>query len=176
MPEQPLTDELPTIEFPSSRKLKASSWRIHQKIGYGYFLVIGIGFFGSLTGFLVANLYRGQEIRDFQRAQTQTQLLTRYQKAVAVAQLNSANLAAVIQDPQRLRKKKNAFFRHIEMAEELQPKIINFIDRYSWDLVTSQVNLRNGQKNNKKDFKSHTSCPLSSQGGGGIVSGSGGEF
>ena len=108
MPEQSLTDELPTIEFPSSRKLKASSWRIHQKIGYGYFLAIGIGFFGSLTGFLVANLYRGQEIRDFQRAQTQTQLLTRYQKAVAVAQLNSANLAAVIQYPQRLRKKKNA--------------------------------------------------------------------
>ena len=105
MPEQSLTDELPTIEFPSSRKLKASSWRIHQKNGYGYFLAIGIGFFGSLTGFLVANLYRGQEIRDFQRAQAQTQLLTGYQKAVAGAQLNSANLAAVIQDPERLRIK-----------------------------------------------------------------------
>ncbi|NRB09417.1 MAG: HAMP domain-containing protein [Richelia sp.] len=157
MPEQPLTDELPTIEFPSSRKLKASSWRIHQKIGYGYFLAIGIGFFGSLTGFLVANLYRGQEIRDFQRAQTQTQLLTRYQKAVAVAQLNSANLAAVIQYPQRLRKKKNAFFRHIEMAEELQPKIINFIDRYSWDLVTSQVNLRNLLEDYDKNLAGYVS-------------------
>ena len=44
--EKPSTDELPTIEFPSRGKLKASSWRIHQKIGYGYFVAIGIGFFG----------------------------------------------------------------------------------------------------------------------------------
>jgi hypothetical protein len=59
--EQPSTDdELPTIEFPSRGKLKASSWRIHQKIGYGYFLAIGIGFFGSLTGLFIANYYRGR--------------------------------------------------------------------------------------------------------------------
>lgn len=106
--EQLLTDELPTIEFPSSRKLKASSWRIHQKIGYGYFLAIGIGFFGSLTGFVSANFYRGRETREFYRAQTQTQLLTNYQNAVAGAQLQSANLAAALSDPARLTDKKRS--------------------------------------------------------------------
>ncbi|HAE06324.1 sensor histidine kinase [Richelia intracellularis] len=157
MLENTSTDEFPTIEFPSSRKLKASSWRIHQKIGYGYFLAIGIGFFGSLTGFLVANLYRGQEIRDFQRAQTQTQLLTSYQKAIAGVQLHSSNLASVIKYPDRLQKKKNAFFHHIEMAEQLQPKLIQFIDHYSWDLVTSQLDLRNLLEDYDQNLESYFS-------------------
>ncbi|PMB20399.1 two-component sensor histidine kinase, partial [Fischerella thermalis CCMEE 5318] len=80
-------DELPTIEFPSRGKLKASSWRIHQKIGYGYFLAIGIGFFGSLAGLFVANFYRGQQIRELDHAHYQTQMLVNYKDAIADAQI-----------------------------------------------------------------------------------------
>ena len=140
--EQPSTDELPTIEFPSSRKLKASSWRIHQKIGYGYFLAIGIGFFGSLTGFVSANFYRGREIREFHRAQTQTQLLTSYQDAVAGAQLQSANLAAALSDPARLTAKKQKFLQHINKAKELQPSIAKFVNRYPQDLAANEETLK----------------------------------
>ncbi|MDJ0677622.1 MAG: ATP-binding protein [Calothrix sp. MO_167.B42] len=140
--EQPSTDELPTIEFPSSRKLKASSWRIHQKIGYGYFLAIGIGFFGSLTGFVSANFYRGREIREFYRAQTQTQLLTSYQNAVAGAQLQSANLAAALSNPARLAAKKQKFLQYINKAKELQPSIAKFVNRYPRDLAANQETLK----------------------------------
>jgi len=141
--EQPSTDELPTIEFPSSRKLKASSWRIHQKIGYGYFLAIGIGFFGSLTGFVSANFYRGREIREFHRAQTQTQLLTSYQDAVTGAQLQSANLAAALSDPTRLAAKKKKFLQYIHKAKELQPSIAKFVNRYPQDLAANEETLKN---------------------------------
>jgi hypothetical protein len=93
-------DELPTIEFPSRGKLKASSWRIHQKIGYGYFVAIGIGFFGSLTGLVLASYYRGREVRQFHQANEQAQLLNSYKDAIFETQLHSFNLVAVLENTQ----------------------------------------------------------------------------
>ncbi|OUL27193.1 two-component sensor histidine kinase [Nostoc sp. RF31YmG] len=127
--EEPSTDELPTIEFPSRGKLKASSWRIHQKIGYGYFVAIGIGFFGSLTGLVIANYYRGREIKQLNQAHEQGQLLTNYKDAVIGAQLYSSNLVSVLEDPKRLQTKKTEFLRSVEKAKQLESEITNFIDK-----------------------------------------------
>lgn len=126
--EEPSTDELPTIEFPSRGKLKASSWRIHQKIGYGYFVAIGIGFFGSLTGLVIANYYRGREVRQFNQAYQQGQLLSNYKDAVVGAQLHSSNLVAVLENSQQLQSKKADFLKNVEKAKELESKIAGFID------------------------------------------------
>jgi signal transduction histidine kinase len=126
--EEPSTDELPTIEFPSRGKLKASSWRIHQKIGYGYFVAIGIGFFGSLTGLVIANYYRGREVRQFNQAYQQGQLLSNYKDAVVGAQLHSSNLVAVLEDSHQLQSKKADFLNNVKKAEELESKIGGFID------------------------------------------------
>ncbi|MEH2015745.1 sensor histidine kinase [Nostoc sp.] len=126
--EEPSTDELPTIEFPSRGKLKASSWRIHQKIGYGYFVAIGIGFFGSLTGLVIANYYRGREVRQFNQAYQQGQLLSNYKDAVVGAQLHSSNLVAVLENSQQLQSKKADFLKNVEKAKQLESKIAGFID------------------------------------------------
>ncbi|MBD2251209.1 sensor histidine kinase [Nostoc parmelioides] len=136
------TDELPTIEFPSRGKLKASSWRIHQKIGYGYFVAIGIGFFGSLTGLVIANYYRGKEIREFNQAQEQRQLLTDYKNAVMGAQLHSSNIVAFLEDPQRLPMKKGDFLRDVKKAEAGEQKIAKFIEGRPKDLAATSVNLK----------------------------------
>ncbi|OCQ91268.1 two-component sensor histidine kinase [Nostoc sp. MBR 210] len=136
------SEELPTIEFPSSGKLKASSWRIHQKIGYGYFVAIGIGFFGSLTGLVIANYYRGREIRQFNQAQEQRQLLTNYKNAVVGAQLHSSNLVAVLEDSQQLLTKKTEFLRDVNKAEDLEQKIDNFIERKPMQLAATSANLQ----------------------------------
>ncbi|ABA22969.1 Periplasmic Sensor Signal Transduction Histidine Kinase [Trichormus variabilis ATCC 29413] len=136
------TDELPTIEFPSRGKLKASSWRIHQKIGYGYFVAIGIGFFGSLTGLVIANYYRGKEIREFNQAQEQRQLLTDYKNAVIGAQLHSSNIVAFLEDPQRLPMKKADFLRDVKKAEAGEQKIAKFIEGRPKDLAATSVNLK----------------------------------
>lgn len=125
--EKPSTDELPTIEFPSRGKLKASSWRIHQKIGYGYFLAIGIGFFGSLTGLVIANLYRGQEISQLRQAYVQSQLLANYKDAVIGAQLHSYKLPANVGDLQQLRTEKNEFLANVEKAQKSQEEIAKYI-------------------------------------------------
>jgi signal transduction histidine kinase len=140
--QEPSTDELPTIEFPSSGKLKASSWRIHQKIGYGYFVAIGIGFFGSLTGLVIANYYRGREIRQFNQAQEQRQLLTNYKDAVVGAQLHSFHLVAVLEDSQKLATKKNEFLTSVNKANKLEEEIDNFIERKPIRLAAASANLQ----------------------------------
>ncbi|GAX43074.1 integral membrane sensor signal transduction histidine kinase HepK [Tolypothrix sp. NIES-4075] len=135
-------DELPTIEFPSRGKLKASSWRIHQKIGYGYFLAIGIGFFGSLTGLVIANYYRGQGIIQLNQAHHQGQLLSDYQDAVVGAQLYSSNLVAVVGEKERLDATNNKFLESVGKAKKLKPEILNFIESKPKKLASRQESLQ----------------------------------
>ncbi len=125
--EKSSTDELPTIEFPSRGKLKASSWRIHQKIGYGYFLAIGIGFFGSLTGLIIANFYRGQEINQLKQAYEQSELLANYKDGVIGAQLHSYKLPAAIEEAQQFRIQKNKFLENVEKAQKAQASIAKYL-------------------------------------------------
>lgn len=138
----PSTDELPTIEFPSRGKLKASSWRIHQKIGYGYFLAIGIGFFGSLAGLFVANFYRGQQIRELDHAHYQTQMLVNYKDAIADAQIQSTSLPAVVEDPEKLAYRRNNFLENIEKTKKIENQIMAFLESKPKNLATSEASLQ----------------------------------
>ncbi|MGB6299600.1 MAG: histidine kinase dimerization/phospho-acceptor domain-containing protein, partial [Rivularia sp. (in: cyanobacteria)] len=123
-----LNDELPTLEFPSSGKLKASSKRIHQKIGYGYFVAIGIGFLGSLVGLVIANYYRAREIRQFKHAQHQTQMLADYKDALIEVQLHGYSLAAVAKLPQKLSAEKAQFDRSIREVQDVEAEIAKFLN------------------------------------------------
>ncbi len=153
--EEPSTDELPTIEFPSRGKLKASSWRIHQKIGYGYFVAIGIGFFGSLTGLVIANYYRGREVRQFNQAYEQGQLLSNYKDAVVGAQLHSSNLVAVLENSQQLESKKADFLKNVEKAKQLEIKIADFIDSKPKRLAATSSTLQTLLLDYKTNLKSY---------------------
>lgn len=153
--EEPSTDELPTIEFPSSGKLKASSLRIHQKIGYGYFLAIGIGFFGSLTGLVIANYYRGREIKQLNQAHEQGQLLTNYKDAVIGAQLYSSSLVAVLDDSQQLQTKKAKFLNSVEKSKKLDQQITNFIGSKPKKLAATSSTLQNLLQNYGINLKAY---------------------
>jgi len=139
--EEPSIDELPTIEFPSRGKLKASSWRIHQKIGYGYFVAIGIGFFGSLTGLVVANFYRGRTVTQLYKVHQQAQLLTNYKDAVIGAQLHGSSLTAALPDLQRLQTKKAEFLNSVEKAKTLEKNITDFINTKPKNLAATSASL-----------------------------------
>ena len=153
--EEPSTDELPTIEFPSRGKLKASSWRIHQKIGYGYFVAIGIGFFGSLTGLVIANYYRGREVRQFNQAYEQGQLLSNYKDTVVGAQLHSSNLVAVLENTQQLQTKKADFLKNVEKAKQLESKIAGFIDSKPKRLAATSSTLQTLLLDYKTNLKAY---------------------
>jgi signal transduction histidine kinase len=141
--EEPSTDELPTIEFPERGKLKASSWRIHQKIGYGYFLAIGIGFFGSITGLVSANYYRGHRVRQLSNAREQVRLLTSYKDAVFEAQLYSSNFAAVVPDSEQLAGKKAIFLKNVDETKSLEQDIAAFVKNSPTTLAASRPTFEN---------------------------------
>ena len=142
-PEETKTDELPTIEFPSPGKLKAGSWHIHRKIGYGYLVAIAIGFFGSLTGLVLANYYRGREIRQLNQANEQKELLSQYQDAIIGAQLYSSDLVALLEDSQKLKDKKTEFLNSVTKAQKIEKNIAGFIDSRPKRLAATSATLEN---------------------------------
>ncbi|BAZ79319.1 integral membrane sensor signal transduction histidine kinase HepK [Sphaerospermopsis kisseleviana NIES-73] len=151
--QEPKIDELPTIEFPSRGKLKASSWRIHQKIGYGYFVAIGIGFFGSLTGLVLANYYRGREVRQFHQAKQQEQLLNNYKNAIFEAQLHSANLVAVLENTQKRTQKKDELLTSFAEAQKLDTNISAYISSKPETLAANSNTLQTLLSDYSSNFK-----------------------
>ncbi|NJM21061.1 MAG: HAMP domain-containing protein [Richelia sp. RM2_1_2] len=152
----PSNDELPTLEFPSSGKLKASSRRIHQKIGCGYFMAIAIGFFGSLVGLAIANYYRAREIRQFNHAQYQTQMLADYKDALTEAQLHSYSLAALVEEPQKLFRKKAEFSQNIDEIKDVEVKISEFIHSKPGRLAATEATLQALLRDYEINLESYT--------------------
>jgi signal transduction histidine kinase len=140
--QEPKIDELPTIEFPSRGKLKASSWRIHQKIGYGYFVAIGIGFFGSLTGLVLANTYRGREVREFNQANYQEQLLNEYKDAVIESKLHGSNLVGVLNNQKKLEIKEHELRNSFAEAKKLEEKITVYVQSEPQILAANSFTLQ----------------------------------
>ncbi|MCL1470126.1 sensor histidine kinase [Argonema antarcticum] len=120
--------ELPTLEFPSSWKSKVGGWRIRQKIGYGYFVAIGIAFFGSCTGLVMADYYQGQGVEQLADAHVQSQLLSDFKEAVVTAQLQASRIAYVMEDSGRLQTEKARFHDSIAKAKKLRLEIERYIE------------------------------------------------
>jgi signal transduction histidine kinase len=152
----PSNDELPTLEFPSSGKLKASSRRIHQKIGYGYFVAIGIGFFGSLVGLVIANYYRALEIKQFNHAKYQTKMLADYQDALVEVQLHGYSLAAFVEQPLLLSRKKTEFFQSIDQVKEVESRISKFIISKPAKLAATEATLQKLLRDYEINLESYT--------------------
>ncbi|HEY9744428.1 MAG TPA: ATP-binding protein [Coleofasciculaceae cyanobacterium] len=115
-------------KFPSRWNLRSGSWRIHQKIGYGYFLAIGIGSLGSLTGLVIADYYQGQGVEQLNDAHVQARLLGNFKDAVVGAQLHSSHLASVLEDSGQLRSEKAEFLESVARAKKLRLQIERFIE------------------------------------------------
>ncbi|MBD2016466.1 HAMP domain-containing protein [Microcoleus sp. FACHB-53] len=124
---QPLRD-FPVLKFPLLWKPKTSTWRIHQKIGYGYFLAIGIGFFGSLSGMLVADYFQGQGVEQLADAHVQSKLLGDFKDTAITAQLQSSRMACLLQDSRRLQIEKVQFHHSVARAKNLREQIKRYIE------------------------------------------------
>ena len=110
--------------FPS----KIAGWRIHQKIGGGYFLAIGIGFIGSLSGLAIADYYQGKGVTQLNDAHQQAQLLGNFKDAALAAQLQGAQLDSFADNPTQLRSQKAQFAGSVQKAKKLRLDIEKFAD------------------------------------------------
>lgn len=110
--------------FPS----KIARWRIHQKIGGGYFMAIGIGFIGSLSGLAIADYYQGKGVTQLNDAHQQAQLLGNFKDAALAAQLQGAQLDSFADNPTQLRSQKAQFSGSVQKAKKLRLDIEKFAD------------------------------------------------
>ncbi|WP_199330745.1 HAMP domain-containing sensor histidine kinase [Microcoleus sp. FACHB-68] len=126
---QPPPESQP-LKFLQHWETKARSWRIHQKIGYGYFLALGIGLCGSLAGLIVADYFQGQGVEELADAHVQAQLLGNFKDAAILAQLHGSRLAAIVEDEDRLQLEKTRLFESVAKAQKLQLDIESFIQSH----------------------------------------------
>lgn len=117
-----------TQEFIRRCKARVSSWRIHQKIGFGYFLAIGIGFAGSMTGLVVADYFQGKGVEELADAHIQAQLLGNFKDAVVTSQLHASRLATSAPDTNALSSEKSRFLASVARSKQLQQEIERFIE------------------------------------------------
>ncbi|MEG3846616.1 HAMP domain-containing sensor histidine kinase [Microcoleus sp. herbarium19] len=110
--------------FPS----QIAGWRIHQKIGGGYFMAIGIGFIGSLSGLAIADYYQGKGVTQLNDAHLQAQLLGNFKDAALAAQLQGAQLDSFADNPAQLQLQKAQFVGSVQKAKKLRFEIEKFAD------------------------------------------------
>jgi len=101
---------------------------IHQKIGGGYFLAIGIGFIGSLSGLAIADYYQGQGLKQLNDAHIQAQLLGNFKDAALAAQLQGAQLDSFVDNSAKLKLQEEQFVKSIVKAKNLRLRIEEFAD------------------------------------------------
>ncbi len=120
--------EISCLKFRKMLPSKIGGWSIHKKIGGGYFLAIGIGFIGSLSGLVIADYYQGQGLEQFNDAHLQAQLLGNFKNAALAAQLQGAQLDSFVDNPAKLKLKEEQFVKSIVQAKELRLRIEKFAD------------------------------------------------
>lgn len=117
-----------TQEFIRRCKARVSSWRIYQKIGFGYFLAIAIGNACSMTGLVVADYFQGKGVEELGDAHIQAQLLGNFKDAVVTSQLHASRLATSPPDTNALQSEKTRFLASVARSKQLQLQIERFIE------------------------------------------------
>ena len=110
--------------FPS----KIGALPIHQKIGCGYFLAIGIGFLGSLSGLAIADYYQGHGLKQLNDAHLQAQLLGNFKDAALAAQLQGSQLDSFVDNSAKLELQEEQLVKSIVQAKNLRLRIEKFAD------------------------------------------------
>ena len=130
----PKESSIPALVEKSSLK-PSKSWPskigglpIHQKIGGGYLLAIGIGFIGSLSGLVIAEYYQEKGLKQLNDAHVQAQLLGNFKEATLAAQLQGAQLDSFVDNSAKLEQQKQQFFQSIVKAKNLRLRIEKFAD------------------------------------------------
>jgi len=107
---------------------KIGSWGIHQKIGRGYLLAIGIGFFGSMSGLVIADYHQGEGVKQLNDAHQQAQLLGNYKDATLAAHLQGTQLDSFVDNSAKLQFQKQQLIASINKAKQMRSQIEAFVD------------------------------------------------
>ncbi|WP_332989278.1 sensor histidine kinase [Microcoleus sp. A006_D1] len=132
-----------------------AGWRIHQKIGGGYFLAIGIGFIGSMSGLVIADYHQGEGLKQLNDAHAQAQLLGNFKDAALAAQLQGAQLDSFVDNAAKLRLQEKQFSQSILKAKNLRFRIEKFADSQPAWLVAKPEVLKSLLQDCTEDLESY---------------------
>ena len=119
------------------RRKKHSEYRsfIYQKIGYGYFWAIAIGFIGSITGLLLADIYQKQAYYQLSDAHRQVQLFNHFNTAVINIRLQSYHLISSAEQPKNWNQDKKNINQNLTEIEQLVVNMDDFIDQNAYMMI-----------------------------------------
>ncbi|MGF1497161.1 MAG: ATP-binding protein [Elainellaceae cyanobacterium] len=89
--------------------------RIGRQIGYGYLVAIAIGWTGSMAGMIIADYFQGQGLFQLIDAQSQSRLLTKFERTASQAQIHGVHALALNDNDDKLQRE----------LEELRGSLIN---------------------------------------------------
>ena len=135
---------------------------IHQKIGGGYFLAIGIGFIGSLSGLAIADYFQGQGVNQLNDAHLQAQLLGNFKDSALAAQLQGAQLDSFVENRIQLEWQKEHLIASITKAKNLRLKLEKFVDSKPAWLAAEPAILKALLQDCTEDLESYADSLLSS--------------
>ncbi|CAD0233185.1 MULTISPECIES: sensor histidine kinase [Planktothrix] len=139
------------------RRKKHSEYRsfIYQKIGYGYFWAIAIGFIGSITGLLLADIYQKQAYYQLSDAHRQVQLFNHFNTAVINIRLQSYHLISSAEQPKNWNQDKKNINQNLTEIEQLVVNMDDFIDQNPSWLVANSTELKSFFKIYKDNLKNY---------------------
>ena len=147
--------ERASLKFSKILPSKIDGLPIHQKIGCGYLLAIGIGFLGSLSGLVIADFYQGQELKQLNDAHIQAQLLGNFKDAALAAQLQGAQLDSFVDNSAKLQQQEKQFSQSILKAKNLRFRIEKFANSQPAWLAAKPEVLKNLLQDCTEDLESY---------------------
>ncbi|MGG6293840.1 ATP-binding protein [Leptolyngbya sp. AN02str] len=137
LPSHPANEKPPSAKLPPSAHPAWKQWLhqlpLGQKIIYGYAGAISMGFFGAMTGLLVADYIQGQGVFQFTDAQVQATLLSEFEQAANRAQLHGARGLALIDNPTAMQREAESLQVSLAKVEQLKRDLAAFLaDDPTW--------------------------------------------
>lgn len=117
-------------------------WLIYQKIGYGYFLAITIGFIGSITGLILADISQKQAYYQLSDAHRQAQLFNNFNTTVLNLQLQSYRLISSTDQPKIWNHEKKNIDQKLTEIEKLVTQIEDFSNKNPNWLVANPTEVK----------------------------------
>ena len=114
-------------ELPLWCKQFGSKIPIAHKIGFGYFIAIGIGFLGSMTGLVIADYYQGQGVKQLADAQKQSQILDSFLSSSERLKIHSLRLINALENDQQINLEKEQIKLNLEKTKKINLEMKQFI-------------------------------------------------
>lgn len=107
--------------------------QLGRQIGAGYFLAIALGWVGSMTGLIIADVVQGQGVIQLLEAQTQSRLLSDFERAAEQVQLHSTRAFAFKNNPVRLQRELSSVRLNLSNTEAAFHEMQMFLEqRPAW--------------------------------------------